>query len=207
MPIVPNLPPDRAATLAALLDEFSSNSPTGAMNRMRHWPAGRLSLVHVNVLMVLDADGPLPMRSLAEALDVSQASATGIIDRMEQRGLVARTRDAEDRRVIRVAVADPGRQLITGFADDRRSHLVTMFEAMTDEELAAFLIGARAMRRVREQFHAQQAAATATGGDEPAGGRATPTAGDPAPAADSPAPLAHPNPSTPQPGPILEASR
>lgn len=150
---------DRAAVLAALLDEMTAFSPSGAMHRMRHWPAGRLSLVHVNVLMVLDAEGPLQMRTLAEALDVSQASATGIVDRMEQRGLVLRHRDAEDRRVIRVAVAEPGRQLIAGFADDRRSHLVAMFDAMSDEELSGFLIGARGMRRVREAFHAQQAAA------------------------------------------------
>ena len=39
------------------------------------------------------------MSQLAEALDVSQASATGIVDRMEQRGLVSRQRNDEDRRV------------------------------------------------------------------------------------------------------------
>ena len=76
---------------------------------MRRWPSGPLSLVHLHVLTVLEADGSVPMRALAEALDVSQASATGIVDRMEQRGLVVRQRDDDDRRVIRVVLTDDGR--------------------------------------------------------------------------------------------------
>ena len=56
----------------------------------RRWLAGSLSIVHLHVLTILEADGPLSMGKLAEALDVSVASATGIVDRMEQRGLVER---------------------------------------------------------------------------------------------------------------------
>ncbi len=145
---------DRQATLNHILDELGSHSPAQAMRNMRHWPGGRLSLVHLNVLIVLEADGPLPMRGLAEAMDVSQASATGIVDRMEQRGLVERQRDAEDRRVVRVAITDEGRQLVAGMANERREHLAQMLGEFTDDELQAFLIGVRAMRRARERFHA-----------------------------------------------------
>ena len=42
------------------------------------------------------------MGRLAEILDVSMSSATGIIDRMEERGLVERTRVPDDRRVVMV---------------------------------------------------------------------------------------------------------
>jgi len=94
------------------------------------------------------------MHGLAEAMDVSQASATGIVDRMEQRGLVERGRDAEDRRVVRVAITDEGRRLVAGMANDRREHLAQMLAEFTDDELRAFLTGAVAMRRARERFHA-----------------------------------------------------
>ena len=143
---------DRAALQQQLLDELAAFSPTGSMHRMRRWPAGRISLVHLNVLMALDTEGPVPMRTLAELLDVSQASATGIVDRMEQRGLVERHRDDADRRVVRVVLAEPGRQLIEGVANDRRSHMIAMLDELTDEELAGFLLGYRGMRRAREHF-------------------------------------------------------
>lgn len=145
---------DRQALLRELLDEVGAQNPAHAMRLMHHWPGGRLSLVHVNVLFILEADGALPMRTLAEAMDVSQASATGIVDRMEQRGLVERQRDDEDRRVVRVAITDEGRRLIEGLAAQRRDHLARLLDELTDDELAAFLVGARAMHRARERLHA-----------------------------------------------------
>ena len=145
---MPNQPPPDLRH--ELLDEFTSFAPARQMHAMRHWPAGRLSIVHLNVLIVLNAEGPLTMRGLAEALDVSQASATGIVDRMEQRGLVTRERDAEDRRVVRVLPSETGRNLIDGVAEQRRDHLAQMLEDFTDDEARGFLLGIRAMRRARE---------------------------------------------------------
>jgi 4'-phosphopantetheinyl transferase len=144
---------NRQAVLAELLDELAAQSPAAAMRHMRHWPGGALSLVHLNVLAVLDIDGPLPMRGLAEMLDVSQASATGIVDRMEQRGLVERHRGGDDRRVVRVALTDEGRSLIAGMATERREHLAMMLGQLTDNELESLLTGARALHCARERFH------------------------------------------------------
>ena len=144
---------DRATLLSELLDEFAAHSPAAAMRHMRQWPGGALSLVHVNVLAILDIDGPMPMGGLAEALDVSQASATGIVDRMEQRGLVERRRIDDDRRVVRVALTDEGRRLIAGMAAERRDHLSAMLETLTDAELEGFLLGTRALHRARARLH------------------------------------------------------
>ncbi len=145
---------NRQTLLAELLDEITAHSPATAMHAMRHWPAGRLSLVHLNILFLLDVEGPMPMRSLAEAMDVSQASATGIVDRMEQRDLVERQRDDEDRRVVRVALTAEGSRLIAGMAAERRDHLAAFLDELTDDELSGFLVGVRAMRRARERWHA-----------------------------------------------------
>ena len=150
----------RARLRDAVLDELAAHSPAAAMRYMRHRPGGGLSLVHLNVLTVLDTDGPLPMRALAESLDVSQASATGIVDRMEQRGIVERQRDEADRRVIRVALTDEGRGLIAGLAAERRDHLARILDRLTATELDGLLLGTRALRRAREQG---QAADTGTG--------------------------------------------
>ncbi len=149
----------RLQLMRELVDELTSHTPAGIMRYMRRWPSGALSLVHLNVLTLLGEEGPLPMRALADLLDVSQASATGIVDRMEQRGLVERRRDDEDRRVIRVALTDAGRQLILGIATERRGRLETLLDELTDEELAGFLRGSRALRRARERLHQRHAAA------------------------------------------------
>lgn len=141
---------DRAATLAELLQELTAHTPAGVMRYLRQWTAGPLSLIHLNVLTVLEADGPTTMRGLAEALDVSQASATGIVDRMRQRDLVERESDPDDRRVVRVVLTETGRRLIDGVAAERRGRLEILLGDLSDAELDGFLLGARALRRARE---------------------------------------------------------
>lgn len=151
---------DRDRTRAELLEELLSHGPAAAMRAMRRRPGGLVSLVHLNVLTVLDDEGPLPMHGLAQALDVSQASATGIVDRMEQRLLVERVRDVEDRRVIRVRLTGDGRDVLGGLLAERRVALGELLDELSDDELEGLLRGARAVRRARER---RQAAGRETG--------------------------------------------
>jgi DNA-binding MarR family transcriptional regulator len=146
--------PGRQRLLDELVDELSSHTPADVIRFMRRWPSGPLSLVHLHVLTVLD-EGPVAMRTLAESLDVSQASATGIVDRMEQRGLIARHRDDEDRRVIRVALTQDGRELLAGVAQERRKRLAIVLNELSDDELDGFLRGSRALREARVRLAAR----------------------------------------------------
>ena len=50
--------------------------------------------------------------SLAKAVNLSHATVTGILDRLEQRDLVTRTRDGEDRRSVIVSVTAKGQLIL-----------------------------------------------------------------------------------------------
>jgi DNA-binding MarR family transcriptional regulator len=139
----------RRRTIDEVLAELTSENPRERVGAFRQWLKVSLSLVHLHVLTVLESDGPLSMSHLAEALDVSVASATGIIDRMEQRGLVERRRERDDRRVVLVHPTDAGAAVFRTIAEQRRQALIPVLDRMTDEELASFLVGLRAMHRVR----------------------------------------------------------
>jgi len=147
---------NREDVIEAVLEELASNAPIRMMRSMRRWPTGPLSLIHLHVLMLLADDGPQPMRALAETLDVSQASMTGIVDRMEQRGLVERHRDDDDRRVIRVGLSDAGRQILLGMGTERRGRLAALLDELSDGELKGLLVGTRALRRARDRMHARE---------------------------------------------------
>ena len=71
-----------------------------------------VSMTHMHVMWLLQHHGELPMSRMAELLDVSFSNATGIVDRMEERGLVERVRVPGDRRVVLVRVAEKGRQAL-----------------------------------------------------------------------------------------------
>lgn len=116
------------------------------------WHRGSLSIVHLTVLALLESEGPLSMGRVAEALDVSQASATGIIDRMEERGLVERRRGEGDRRVVAIHLADGGRAISRDLMALRRERLSHVLAELTPREVSGFLLGIRAMRRARERL-------------------------------------------------------
>ena len=134
---------------------MTSWGPRERAGAFKHWLRGSLSLVHLHVLTVLQVRGTLPMSRLADELDVSVASLTGIIDRMEARGLVERRREPDDRRVILVHRTDAGDAVFGEMAAERRKHLEALFDRMTDEELESFLVGLRALRRVRSDAMAE----------------------------------------------------
>jgi len=92
------------------------------------------------------------MTKLAEELDVSVASLTGIVDRMASRGLVERQREPDDRRVIVVHPTEAGGAVFSEMAAERRRHLEPLLDRMTDDELESFLVGLRALRRVRSEM-------------------------------------------------------
>jgi DNA-binding MarR family transcriptional regulator len=54
---------------------------------------------------------PLPMRTLADKLYCDASNVTGIIDRLESRGLVQRQADEHDRRIKKVAATAAGHEL------------------------------------------------------------------------------------------------
>jgi MarR family transcriptional regulator, organic hydroperoxide resistance regulator len=59
-------------------------------------------------LRVLDPDAPKPMSELAEALHCDNSNVTGIVDRLEDRGLVERRPAEHDRRVKMLAITAAG---------------------------------------------------------------------------------------------------
>lgn len=67
-----------------------------------------LSPMQAHVLRLLEPGQPLPMRTLARKLCCDASNVTGIVDRLEERGLVRRDAAPGDRRVKMLVVTDNG---------------------------------------------------------------------------------------------------
>ncbi|MBA4864203.1 MarR family transcriptional regulator [Streptomyces sp. PSKA54] len=107
--------------------------------------AGRHALTgaQARVLGLLSLE-PLPMRQLAQKLKCEPSNVTGIIDRLEARGLVERRPDPADRRVKLAAPTEEGlrtarslresldfaRRPLAGLSQDERVSLRDMLRRM-----------------------------------------------------------------------------
>ncbi len=148
-PAASPVPTSRRRLVDALLDELLSWNPREFIVAFRRWHHDSFSLIHLNVLTILEMDGSASMSHLADALGVSVASMTGIVDRMEKRGLVERRRDGADRRVVLVYPTEAGRDVFREIDRRRREGLEKMLAQLGDKELAGLLAGHRALRTAR----------------------------------------------------------
>jgi MarR family transcriptional regulator, organic hydroperoxide resistance regulator len=73
--------------------------------------ASELELHPAQAGALLQLAEPLPMHELADVLACDNSNVTGLVDRLEARGLVARQPSSDDRRVKHVVLTAAGRRL------------------------------------------------------------------------------------------------
>jgi DNA-binding MarR family transcriptional regulator len=95
-----------------------------------------LSMSHLSALASLEKASALSPRDLAAAEHVRPPSMTRIVARLEERGLVDRTRHATDGRQVVLALTPAGRELVTESRRLREEWLAGRLAALTAAERA-----------------------------------------------------------------------
>lgn len=132
----------KAAIIADLRAAFGELKCLGSERLVRLG----ISMTQLHVMHLLDRHGELAMSHLAEMLDVSLSAATGLVDRVVERGFLERIRVPSDRRVVLVRITDAGRQTL----EDVEILRVEIIEQVLDELDEAQLAGvASAMADLR----------------------------------------------------------
>ena len=94
----------------------------------------------IHVLSALGVSpGPLPMNELANNIGASSPTLTGIIDRLERQGLVARERDDGDRRLVLISLTAAGQEAFVTLTDDVRLKVGNLLGCLTDDEQCSFV--------------------------------------------------------------------
>jgi DNA-binding MarR family transcriptional regulator len=85
-------------------------------------------------LLALSDSGPLPQSKLANAILVKPSTITGVIDRLEQKGLVVRERDVKDRRVVSIRLTDAGQELVNSAPPPIQRSLIDGLKGLSNDE-------------------------------------------------------------------------
>lgn len=93
-----------------------------------------VTLPQYRALVVLASRGPHRPAQLADGLGVSPSTATRMCDRLVRKRLVRRTREAADRRVVKIALTDTGRMLVTTVTRRRRREVTRILQRMDAED-------------------------------------------------------------------------
>lgn len=102
-----------------------------------HWAAQGLDFPGMDVMLTLRRQGrgkSLSPTALAKEMMLSTSAMTNRLDRLEQRDLIKRTRDAKDRRAVKIEMTETGFTLVDEML---ASHVETeerLLTALSDEE-------------------------------------------------------------------------
>jgi DNA-binding MarR family transcriptional regulator len=93
-----------------------------------------LSATQCHLLSLIEPGRPIPMGRLAEALACDASNVTGLVDRLESRGLIQRRPSAEDRRVKVISLTPAGARLRTLVVERMTAPPTTLGRLSQDEQ-------------------------------------------------------------------------
>jgi DNA-binding MarR family transcriptional regulator len=103
-------------------------------------------------LMEIAASGPVTATGLSRAVHLSPSTVVGIIDRLEEKGWVARERNKTDRRVVHVAATERGRKLLEQAPSPLQQTLATALNGLPELEQATIALS---LERIVDLMEAQ----------------------------------------------------
>ncbi|MCD8190764.1 MAG: MarR family transcriptional regulator [Clostridiales bacterium] len=116
-----------------------------------HYGKQNLTFPQTLVLTLLDSDGPMPISALARATGSANSTISGVVDRLENAGLLRRVRSEQDRRVIFVEVTDKYREIQEESHNYALSRFSRSMDTLNEDELRQILNGLSLMQQAFER--------------------------------------------------------
>jgi DNA-binding MarR family transcriptional regulator len=126
----------REEAVQAVLEALDALWVAEGVKEAPDWVAQELTFSQMRLLYLLSSHGPSPIGHVAGWLNVGLPAASGVVDRVERHGFVARRHREDDRRIVECHLTDKGRDLIAEIGGLRRDTVQQMLAVLSDEELA-----------------------------------------------------------------------
>lgn len=100
-----------------------------------HITAPQLVCLHTVIV-----GGPMTATAISREIHVSASTVVGILDRLEEKGLISRQRGHKDRRIVFVSATDAGRQLAAEAPSPLQKTLSDSLNALPELEQATITL-------------------------------------------------------------------
>jgi len=105
------------------------------------------------LLQAIRDSGDAKVGELAKAVNLSQATVTTILDRLEKRGLVYRQRSTVDKRKVYTYLTDDGLRLLHDSPMLLQDHFIRRFEDLRDWEQSQILSSLQRLAQMMDAEH------------------------------------------------------
>ena len=94
-----------------------------------------ISAAQLNCLLALFENGSLPPSQIAKYMLVKSSTVTGVVDRLEQKGLVRRVRNSPDRRIVTIELTGAGNKLAENAPPPIQQKIVDGLKKISESEI------------------------------------------------------------------------
>jgi DNA-binding MarR family transcriptional regulator len=115
-----------------------------------------LSAAEGSFLVELRAAGEVTQQLMADRLSIDKSRVSRLCAALERKSLLARERDASDRRILRLCLTESGEKAAMRLRRAWRAYHERMLGAMTPGERQALLVGLTAFQRELAAVHADR---------------------------------------------------
>ena len=94
-----------------------------------------LSASQLLCMIALYTDGPMPSSRIAKCIMVNSSSVTAIIDRLELKNLVERSRTSHDRRVVTITLTETGKKLAEKAYSEMKHEFMRVLDRFDNDDV------------------------------------------------------------------------
>ena len=113
----------------------------------------RITAPQLVCLHCVQQEGPMTLSRLAREVSLGASTVNGIVDRLEAKGFLTRTRSREDRRKVHVSVTSAGQEILRAAPDLLQDRFTEALQKLPELEQAAITLS---LERVVELMGAEE---------------------------------------------------
>jgi DNA-binding MarR family transcriptional regulator len=118
---------------------------------------GVTPLQFMTLKMLKGQDKKCRMSELAEMRYLTPAAATGIVDKLVHFGMVERSFDEHDRRLVLLTLTERGKRIVSGMDATTQELMLRFFESISESDQSATLrIGRKLLEFLRTEVGSQK---------------------------------------------------
>ncbi len=122
----------RGAEISSLLKEINHELNNKLKCSFKH---SELTIPQINALKILYSKKKMKLTELSQEMKLANSTVSGIVDRLEQQGLVERVRSNEDKRIVYLILSPKTDDIKDDIHDTVNEYLGSLVSKGSEEEI------------------------------------------------------------------------
>jgi DNA-binding MarR family transcriptional regulator len=115
------------------------------------------TLPQLSVISILTKNGKQKVSDISEKMGLSNSTISGILDCLEQKGIIERKRNKDDRRVVKIYLNKESQQICREFHRKGEEYFAHLLKKPSEQEINDIIKGLEILNRVvtNDEYHRQ----------------------------------------------------